>query len=86
MIKATCLSQSTAATQGRLQSLALADPRTAHHLSQNTSTYKQKSTINKKQYTKQYKQGKTMLQSYCICRKGHMSARIDENGVKTEKL
>jgi hypothetical protein len=27
-----------------------------------------------------------MLESYCICRKGRVSTRIDENGVKTEKL
>jgi hypothetical protein len=52
----------------------------------NTQVYTNKNIINKKQYTKQYKQSKTILQSYCICRKGHVSARIDENGVKTEKL
>jgi hypothetical protein len=47
-----------------------------HH----TSSYKQISTTNKKQYTKQCKKTK---QGYKMDR---MGARIDENGVKTEKL
>ena len=86
MIKgSTCLAQS-AATAQRCQSLALDNPRKAHHLSHHTRTYKQASTTNKKQYTNQCKQYKTRLPIYCTRYNDRVSARISKNGVKTRKL
>jgi hypothetical protein len=55
MIKDHLPSLQTAAAQEILQSLDPADPRTAHRLTSHTSTYKQTSANNKKQYTNQYK-------------------------------
>ena len=69
-----------------LRSLDLAAARTADRLSHQTRTYKQTSTKDKKQYTKQYKQNKTRLLNYCTRCKDRMSAKIIENGFKTGKL
>ena len=44
------------------------------------------STNNKKQYTKQYKQYKRRLLNYSTQCNDRVSARIIENGPKTEKL
>ena len=86
MIKgSTCLAQRAAAAQ-RLQSLALDNPRKAHHLSHHTRTYKKASTINKKQYTDQCKQYKTRLYINCTRHNDRVSARIIKNRVITSKL
>ena len=81
---ATCLPRTVAADQ-RLQSLALADPRTARRL-RNTRAYKQTHATNKKQYTKQYKQYKKRLLNYSTQCNDRVSVKIIENGSKTEKL
>jgi hypothetical protein len=61
MIVDACFPQSPVATAHRLQNFALVEPRTAHHVSHQTSTFNQISAINKKQCTKQGKQNKTRL-------------------------
>ena len=59
----TCLAQSAAGPVPRGLDLDVA-PRTADRLSHQTRTYKQTSTKDKKQYTKQYEQYKTRLLNY----------------------
>ena len=51
-----------------------------------TRTYKQTSTNNKKQYTRQYKQYKKRLLNYTTRCNDRVSVKIIENGSKTEKL
>ena len=81
----TCLPQTAAGPV--LQSLDLAAAsRTADRLSHQTRTYKQTSAKDKKQYIKQHKQNKTRLLNYYTHWKDRVSARIIENGSKTEKL
>ena len=59
----TCLPQTAAGPVLRSLDLAAA-PRTADRLSHRTRTYKQTSTNNKKQYTRQHKQYKKVTKLY----------------------
>jgi len=81
----TCLPQTAAGPVLRSLDLAAA-PRTADRLSHRTRTYKQTSTNNKKQYTRQHKQYKKRLLNYTTRCNDRVSARIIKNGSKTEKL
>ena len=78
----TCFPQTAAGPV--LQSLDLAAaPRTADRLSHRTRTYKQISTNNKKQYTRQHKQYKKRLLNYTTRCNDRVSVKIIENGSKT---
>ena len=81
----TCLPQTAAGLVLRNLDLDVA-PRTADRLSYRTRTYKQTSAKDKKQYTKHQEQNKTRLLNYYTHCKDRVSARIIENGSKTEKL
>ena len=81
----TCLPQTAAGSVLRSLDLAAA-PRTADRLSHRTRTYKQTSTNNKKQYTRQHKQYKTRFLNYCTRCNDRVSARINKNRSKTRKL
>ena len=81
----TCLPQTAAGPVLRSLDLAAA-PRIADRLSHRTRTYKQTSTNNKKQYTRQHKQYKKMLLIYTTRCNDRVSVKIIENGSKTEKL
>ena len=81
----TCLPQTAANPVLRSLNLAAA-PRTADRLSHQTRTYKQTSTNNKKQYTRQHKQYKKRLLNYTTRCNDRVSVKIIENGSKTEKL
>ena len=81
----TCLPQTAAGPV--LQSLDLAAaPRTADRLSQRTRTYKQTSTNNKKQYTRQHKQYKKGLLNFTTRCNDRVSVKIIKNRSKTRKL
>ena len=80
----TCLPQTAAGPALRILDLAAA--RTADRLSHRTRTYKQTSTNNKKQYTRQQKQYKKRLLNYYTRCNDRVSAKIIENGSKTRKL
>ena len=81
----TCLPQNAAGPVLRSLDLAAA-PRTTDRLSHRTRTYKQTSTNNKKQYTRQHKQYKKRLLNYTTCCNDRVSIKIIENGSKTRKL
>ena len=81
----TCLPQTVAGPVLRSLDLAAA-PRTADRLSHQTRTYKQTSTNNNKQYTRQHKQYKKRLLNYTTRCNDRESVKIIENGSKTEKL
>ena len=81
----TCLPQTAAGPVLRSLDLAAA-PRTADRLSHRTRTYKQTSTNNKKQYTRQHKQYKKRLLNYTAHCNDRVSVEIIENRSKTEKL
>ena len=85
MVRVTCLPQTAADPVLRSLGLAAA-PRTADRLSHRTRTCKQTSTNNKKQYTRQQKQYKKRLLNYSTRCNDRVSAKIIENGSKTEKL
>ena len=81
----TCLPQTAAGPVLRSLDLAAA-PRTTDRLSHRTRTYKQTSTNNKKQCTRQHKQYKKRLLNYTTRCNDRVSVKIIENGSKTEKL
>ena len=81
----TCLPQTAAGPVLRSLDLVAA-PRTTDRLSHKTRTYKQTSTNNKKQYTRQHKQYKKRLLNYTTRYNDHVSVKIIENGSKTRKL
>ena len=81
----TCLPQTAAGPVLRSLDLVVA-PRTADRLSHQTRTYKQTSTKNKKQYTRQHKQYKKRLLNYTTRCNDCVNVKIIENGSKMRKL
>ena len=75
----TCLLQTVAGPVLRSLDLAAA-PRTADRLSHRPRIYKQTSTNNKKQYTRQHKQYKKWLLNYTTRCNDRVSVKIIENG------